>query len=76
MRAAENWKDYRLIDTTNSEKLEMWKDIILVRPGLADYSPIDVLVERGTCTLQAFIAGRRKLGIPQEIRTRVADKLR
>lgn len=32
MRAAENWKDYRLIDTTNSEKLEMWKDIILVRP--------------------------------------------
>lgn len=32
MRATQNWKDYRLIDTTNSEKLEMWKDIVLVRP--------------------------------------------
>lgn len=32
MRATENWRDYRLIDTTSSEKLEMWGDIILIRP--------------------------------------------
>lgn len=32
MRAAERWKDYRLIDCTCSEKLEYWGDISLVRP--------------------------------------------
>jgi 23S rRNA (cytosine1962-C5)-methyltransferase len=32
MRTADKWKDYRLIDTTCGEKLESWKDIILVRP--------------------------------------------
>lgn len=32
MRAAENWKDYRLIDTSNGERLEEWKGVTLVRP--------------------------------------------
>lgn len=32
MRIAKNWKDYRLIDCTCSEKLEMWGDISLIRP--------------------------------------------
>ncbi len=32
MRTADKWKDYRLIDTTCGEKLECWKDIILIRP--------------------------------------------
>ena len=32
MRTADKWQDYRLIDTTAGEKLEAWKDIILVRP--------------------------------------------
>lgn len=32
MRKADRWQDYRLIDCTCGEKLEMWKDISLVRP--------------------------------------------
>ena len=32
MRTAENWKDYELIDCSDGERLERWKDIILVRP--------------------------------------------
>ena len=32
MDIANNWKDYEIIDTANGEKLERWKDIILVRP--------------------------------------------
>lgn len=32
MRIADNWKDYRLLDTTSDEKLEVWKDIVLIRP--------------------------------------------
>ncbi len=32
MRIAENWKDYRLIDCTSGEKLEMWGDVSLIRP--------------------------------------------
>lgn len=32
MRIAENWKDYRLIDCTDGEKLELWCDVALVRP--------------------------------------------
>ncbi len=32
MRIADRWKDYRLLDTSNLEKLEMWKDIVLIRP--------------------------------------------
>lgn len=32
MDIANNWKDYEIVDTANGEKLERWKDIILVRP--------------------------------------------
>ena len=32
MRIAANWKDYKLIDCSCSEKLEKWKNIILIRP--------------------------------------------
>ncbi len=32
MIVANNWKDYEIIDMANGEKLERWKDIILVRP--------------------------------------------
>ncbi|MDE5830801.1 MAG: class I SAM-dependent methyltransferase [Clostridia bacterium] len=32
MNIAKNWSDYELIDMANGEKLERWKDIILVRP--------------------------------------------
>lgn len=32
MRIADNWKDYELIDCSDGERLERWKDIILVRP--------------------------------------------
>ena len=32
MRTTSDWKDYRLLDTSSGEKLEMWGDIILARP--------------------------------------------
>lgn len=32
MRTTKNWKDYRLIDCSSSEKLEKWGDIVLIRP--------------------------------------------
>ena len=32
MDVARDWKDYEILDMANGEKLERWKDIILVRP--------------------------------------------
>ncbi len=32
MILANNWKDYEILDMADGEKLERWKDIILVRP--------------------------------------------
>ena len=32
MRIAENWADYRLIDTTCGERLERWGNVTLIRP--------------------------------------------
>ena len=32
MELASNWKDYEIIDASNGEKLERWKDIYLLRP--------------------------------------------
>lgn len=32
MEIAKNWEDYEIIDMANGEKLEKWKDIVLVRP--------------------------------------------
>ena len=32
MDIANNWNEYELIDMANGEKLEKWKDIILIRP--------------------------------------------
>ena len=32
MKIADEWKDYEILDMANGEKLERWKDIVLVRP--------------------------------------------
>ena len=32
MWVADDWKDYEVIDTSNKEKLERWKDYVLIRP--------------------------------------------
>ena len=32
MRIADNWTEYRIIDTTSQEKLESWNGILLIRP--------------------------------------------
>ncbi len=32
MRAANNWKDYELLDCSDGERLERWGDILLIRP--------------------------------------------
>ena len=29
---ANNWKDYKILDAGEGEKLEVWKDIVLRRP--------------------------------------------
>lgn len=32
MRISENWRDYRLIDTSEGNRLERWGEILLIRP--------------------------------------------
>lgn len=32
MRAADNWKDYELLDASDGERLERWGEVILIRP--------------------------------------------
>lgn len=32
MRIAEQWKDYKLLDASGGERLEQWKDVVLIRP--------------------------------------------
>lgn len=32
MRCATDWKDYEILDTSGGEKLERWKDYLLIRP--------------------------------------------
>ncbi|MBO5383729.1 MAG: SAM-dependent methyltransferase, partial [Ruminococcus sp.] len=32
MRVAENWNDYKIIDTSDQEKLEVWGGVSLIRP--------------------------------------------
>ena len=32
MRIAENWKDYKIIDTSSEDKLESWGGKVLVIP--------------------------------------------
>ena len=32
MRYTEDWKEYELIDCSGGERLERWKDIVLIRP--------------------------------------------
>ncbi len=32
MNIAKDWKDYEILDMANGEKLERWKDVVLVRP--------------------------------------------
>ena len=32
MRTADNWKEYRILDTSCGEKLESWGGHVLVRP--------------------------------------------
>ena len=32
MRAVKDFDDFELIDATDGERLERWKDIILIRP--------------------------------------------
>ena len=29
---ANNWKDYKILDAGEGEKLEVWKDVVLRRP--------------------------------------------
>lgn len=32
MEIAKDWKDYKIIDMANGEKLEKWADVSLIRP--------------------------------------------
>lgn len=43
MRLSDKWRDYKIIDAGNGEKLEIWKDVILRRPDPQALWPIDKL---------------------------------
>ena len=32
MRVTTDWKDYEILDTSGGEKLERWKEYLLIRP--------------------------------------------
>ena len=32
MEVAKDWKDYKIIDMANGEKLEKWNNVTLIRP--------------------------------------------
>lgn len=32
MEIAKNWKDYEILDMADGEKLEVWKNVTLIRP--------------------------------------------
>ena len=41
MYLADQWKDYRLLDAGNGEKLERWKDVTLLRPDPTAVWPME-----------------------------------
>ena len=41
MQVSNEWKDYKIIDAGNKEKLEMWKNVTLRRPDPQALWPID-----------------------------------
>ena len=42
---ATDWKDYQLIDAGNKDKLEIWKDVVLVRPNLKLFGKKDMTTD-------------------------------
>lgn len=60
MRIAENWKDYKIIDTSSGDKLESWGGKVLVRP---DPQIIWKSPKKGRRHLSPFLKGRRRMGI-------------
>ncbi len=62
MRIAENWKDYKIIDTSSGDKLESWGGKVLVRPDpqIIWKSPKrSDLLDKGRRHLSPFLKGRR-----------------
>lgn len=58
MRIAENWKDYKIIDTSSGDKLESWGGKVLVRPD-----PQIIWKSPKRRHLSPFLKGRRRMGI-------------
>ena len=69
MRAADNWKDYELIDATDGNRLERWGKTILVRPDpqviwkTGESSP---LWKSANAVYHRSAFGRRTVGIPAQ----------
>ena len=78
MRAANGWKQYRILDTSEQEKLESWNGVTLVRPDpqVIWKTPAASGVEKCGRTLQPFLLRRRKLGIFPQASGVVEDAVR
>lgn len=63
MRIAQNWKEYKIIDTTSQEKLESWNGNILIRPDPRSYGKLrkNLLYGIRQWDITPFLQRRRKL---------------
>lgn len=65
MWKSDDWKDYELLDTSDGERLERWKNIILIRPDpqIIWHGTQSSGLEKLFCTLSPCVIWRRTLGI-------------
>lgn len=66
---ANNWKDYKILDAGEGEKLEVWKDVVLRRPDPQIIWKTDKneKMRGGPCSLSQKHSGRRTVGEQKEI---------
>lgn len=68
MRLSENWKDYELIDASDGERLERWKNIILIRPDPQIIWSTEKRIRFGELLMRDTIAVTRAAVIGSNIR--------
>lgn len=55
MKLASEWKEYKILDMAEGQKLERWGDVILARPDLKSYGKIKVIQKNGKKLMQHTI---------------------
>ena len=66
MRVADNWKDYRLIDASEGDRLESWSGIKLVRPDpqiIWKTQKTNPDWKAAECNLSSLAEGRGRMGV-------------